>query len=167
LWAKSKCGETGTNETAARQCGKSGLTGPDWKPVTSKFPNIPLHALAQYHYAYTCIVVCGLHHPIEFECIATYWSSLKYLQLLLSPVAAYSLFWHRSLSTFFSYPTSRFQASSSPKKTARLLWHVIMSLGPLFWAACPALGLSRQREDTSRSAAASTSIFPKWPYPLQ
>jgi hypothetical protein len=40
--------------------------------ASSQFPNIPLHALAQYHYAYTCIVVCGLHHPIEFECVATY-----------------------------------------------------------------------------------------------
>ena len=97
--------------------------------------------------------------------------SLKYLQLLSFPVAKYSPFWHCSLSTFFSYPTSRFRVSSSLKKTAhsRPLWHVIMSLGPLFWAAFPALGLSQLRGDTSPSAVAKTgmSIFPEWPYPLQ
>ena len=82
--------------------------------------------------------------------------SLKYLQLLSFPVAAYLPFWPRSLSTFLSYPTSRFQASSSLKKTAhsRPLWHIIMSLGQLFWAAFPALGLSRLHGDTSPSAVA-------------
>jgi hypothetical protein len=142
--------------------------------ASSQFPNISLHALAQYHYAHTCIVVCGLHDPIEFWCVATYIvlvvSQTTY-SFSYSPVAAYSPFWRRSLSTFFCYPTSRFRASFSPKKTARshLLRHVIMSLGPLFWAAFPALGLSRQRGDISPSAAArtGTSIFPEWPYPLQ
>ena len=100
---------------------------------------------------------CSLH--------ISYWPSFKYLQLLLSPGAAYLPFWHHSLSTFFSYPTSRFQASSSLKITAHScpLRHVIMSLGPLFWAAFPVLGLSRLRGATSPSAVARTStpIFPK------
>ena len=97
--------------------------------------------------------------------------SLKYLQLLSFPIAVYLPFWHCSLSTFFSYPTSHFQVSSSLKKTAhsRPLWHIIMSLGLLFWAAFPALGPSRLHGDTSPSAVAKTgtSIFPEWPYPLQ
>jgi hypothetical protein len=117
-----------------------------------------------------CVVSTTPLNSSASLCIS-YWSSLKYLQLLLSPAAAYSPFWRRSLSTFFCYPMSRFRVSSSPKKTARspLLRHVIMSLGPLFWAACPGLGLSRQRGDTSPSAVArtGTSIFPEWPYPLQ
>jgi hypothetical protein len=39
--------------------------------ASSQFPNISLHALAQYHYAHTCIVMCGLHDPIEFWCVAS------------------------------------------------------------------------------------------------
>ncbi|KAF8268039.1 hypothetical protein EI94DRAFT_1728805 [Lactarius quietus] len=38
--------------------------------ASTQFPNILLHALAQYHYAYTCIAMCGLYHPIEFRCVA-------------------------------------------------------------------------------------------------
>ncbi len=97
---------------------------------------------------------------------------LHNLQLLSpSPVAAYSSFWPRSLSTFFYCPTSRYRVSFSPKKTAHshLLWHVITSLGPLFWVAFPALGLSRPRGVIFPSAAArtGTSIFPELPCSLQ
>ena len=103
--------------------------------ASSQILNIPPHALAQYHYAHTCIILCGLHHPIEFKCIVTYIVSTisEILQLLLSPVAVYSLCWHHSPSTFF-YLTSHFRASSSPKKTAHLhlLQHVIMYLSCYF-----------------------------------
>ena len=137
----------------------STLTLKCFQDTSSQFSNIPLHALAQYHYAHTCIVLCGLHHPIEFECVVTYivLTVSEILQLLLSPVAVYSPFWRRSPSTFFLYPTSCFRASSSPKKTAHLhsLRHVIMSLGPLYWAAFPASGLSRLHGTTSPSALSS------------
>ena len=77
---------------------------------------------------------------------------------VLAPLSVYVL----------RYPTSRFRASSSLKKTAHLrsLRHVIMSLGPLFWVAFSVSGLSRLRGATSPSAVArtSTSIFLEWLY---
>lgn len=57
--------------------------------------------------------------------------------------------------------------SFSPKNTAHSHFsrHVITCLGPLFWVAFPALGLSRLRGVISLSAAArtGTSIFPECP----
>ena len=54
------------------------------------FPNVPLHTLAQYHCAYTYIIVCG--HPIEFECITTW-----YIILAASQIPTASFISHRHI----------------------------------------------------------------------
>ena len=52
-----------------------------------QLPNISLHALAQYHYAHTCIIMCGLHRTIEFGCVA-YIYRVELLSRTLRPPAS-------------------------------------------------------------------------------
>ena len=52
-----------------------------------QLPNISLHALAQYHYAHTCIIMCGLHRTIEFGCVA-YVYRVELLSRTLRPPAS-------------------------------------------------------------------------------
>ena len=52
-----------------------------------QLPNISLHALAQYHYAHTCIIMCGLHRTVEFGCVA-YIYRVELLSHTLRPPAS-------------------------------------------------------------------------------